>query len=79
MDEAVRIATEQGAYGFFYHQQDDSYQIVGLYQTEGDMLFGTRRVDCNARGAIGTLMSTSFCEPPAPYVDGNTYPGDSSD
>ena len=37
MDEAVRLATAAGAYGFFYQQHTNTYQIVGLYDTERDM------------------------------------------
>ena len=29
--------TAAGAYGFFYQQHTNTYQIVGLYDTERDM------------------------------------------
>ena len=51
-------STAAGAYGFFYQQHTNTYQIVGLYDTERDMQ-GTRVAHGHARGAIGVLSSGS--------------------
>ena len=78
MDEAVRLATEANAYGFFYQQHTNTYQIVGLYASQREMQ-GTRVAHGHARGAIGVLTSAITCLAPASYDENETYPGDSSD
>ena len=37
MNKAVAEAQQRGAFGFFYQQHQNGYQIAGFYQTKEDM------------------------------------------
>jgi hypothetical protein len=71
----VRLAKEKGAYGFFYQQHTNTYQIVGFY-ADADAMDGTYANHGHSRGLIGVLNS---CPALAKFDEETEYSGTSSD
>jgi len=67
----VRLAKERNAYGFFYQEHTNTYQIVGFYDSPSDMT-GDYVSHGHARGLIGTLSSS--CPAPARFDENTVYP-----
>jgi hypothetical protein len=61
MNKAVKLANERGAYGFFYQQHTNGYQIVGFYDSVDDME-GEKVAHGHKRGCVATLSNIKFDE-----------------
>ena len=55
MDKAVALATERNAYGFFYQEHTNGYQIVGLFNSREDMAGDWTSEGNYLRGALASL------------------------
>jgi hypothetical protein len=55
MNTAVKLALDREAYGFFYQQHTNTYQIVGFFASKEDFDSGTKVAHGHKRGAIAFL------------------------